>query len=124
MTIHVPEFGWQGDRKKVEFRDEKLIRATFEYAYLIGTDFTEAMRRALLLALPLIIENEKLAQARLTACFAQSNNNSTASPVAFAQPPIRVQEESEPIIPVPKIHASLPEPESLSKSTRSAADLI
>jgi hypothetical protein len=124
MTIHIPEAGWSGNQKKVEIRDEKIIRAVFQYAELIGTDFTEAMRRALLISLPLVIENEKLAQARLAACFTEPNNFLTTP--THHQIPQAKEQLDDLTIPAPNIYsvAATAPAKSSKPKPRSAGDLI
>ena len=107
--IRLPQHGWTGSCKKIEIRDENIIRKTFEYADLIGTDFTEAIRRALTIALPLIIQNELAAQARLAACFSESIHSITSTPnhqVKSQQIPTELYEESGKAISPPKIYSS------------------
>jgi hypothetical protein len=129
--IRVPEHGWEGPCKKVEFKDEDVIRATFEYASLIGTDFTEAMRRALRIALPLIIQAERESQARFAACFTSySNPAPTPTPPAVRQPQSYLL-ESDLVISAPKIYSNLPpeqtptdEPPKSSRSMKTGGHLI
>jgi hypothetical protein len=118
-NINIPEFGWSGNQKKIEIRDEKLIRQIFEYAGLIGTDFTEALRRTLTLALPVIIENERLSRERLAACFRSSSESvpfTPSAPQTIAPAPVPVS-APEPIY-------QYQEPAKAPKKKVSAADLI
>jgi hypothetical protein len=125
--IRVPEHGWEGVCKKIEFRDEDVIRATFEYASLIGTDFTEAMRRALRIALPLIIQSERESQARFAACF---SSYSSPSPPQQQQVHQSHAPEADLIIPPPRVYSSPVSPQEFltepqpSKSVKSGGHLI
>lgn len=121
--IEVPEYGWSGEAKKVQFggnkanaaRDEQIIRLTFEYASLLGSDFTEAMRRALHLALPLVLHQERQAQEELAKRFGMMV---TPNPTPIAQPPS---------IPSPPPNIAPTEtivPPKSNQSKRSGADLI
>ena len=122
--IEVPEYGWRGDVKKVQFggskahaqQDETIIRLTFEYARLLGSDFTEAMRRALYLTLPVVIHQERKSREDLANYF-----GGTTQAVAQVVPP-------PPQLPPMPIHegpGSLTEVEpSKPRSSKSGADLI
>lgn len=122
--IEVPEHGWRGDVKKVQFggskahaqQDETIIRLTFEYARLLGSDFTEAMRRALYLTLPVVIHQERKNREDLANYFGGGTQ-----PVAQVVPP-----PSQ--IPLTSVHEEPAFPQEAEPSkprpSRSGADLI
>jgi len=63
--IKIPEAGWAGAGKKIELRQESVIRDVFELAALLETDFTQAVYRVLKTCTRLVIEEEKALKARL-----------------------------------------------------------
>lgn len=111
MSIEIPEFGWVGDKKKIEIRGERLIRDIFELAAVMETDFTAATLRILRTSIRRVIDEERGVNQRLSN-LAITPSSAQASPLS--QPGNFEQNVSEE-------QTNITRPQTTSKS---GADLI
>lgn len=84
MSIEIPEFGWVGNKKKIEIRGERLIRDIFELATVMETDFTAATLRILRTSVRRVIDEERGVNHRLAN--SQSTPLSSPSNLSLSQP--------------------------------------
>ena len=104
MSIEIPEFGWVGNKKKIEIRGERLIRDIFELATVMETDFTAATLRILRTSVRRVIDEERGVNQRLS--------NSQSTPLAYPSN----SSLSQPYSPEPKVDRT--------QTQKSGADLI
>lgn len=95
MSIEIPEFGWVGDKKKIEIRGERLIRDIFELATVMETDFTAATLRILRTSVRRVIDEERGVNQRLANSvpipLSSTNNSSLPQPCSLEQKVDRTQ---------------------------------
>lgn len=95
MSIEIPEFGWVGDKKKIEIRGERLIRDIFELATVMETDFTAATLRVLRTSVRRVIDEERGVNQRLANSvpipLSSAHNSSQPQPCFLEQKVDRTQ---------------------------------